>query len=267
MKVIVTSDLHGYLPEIKEEFDLLLICGDICPVWEPHNIVTQYNFLMETFNVWINNLPYRDVMSRVVMIAGNHDFVFQNITKTKLNKFLNTVNNRLVYLNNEEYEHISYEGTFRIFGTPYCKVFGNWAFMRENLEKYYEPIPEGLDILLSHDAADINGLGLITSGRQKGVNAGNKILAEYIRNRKPRYYFCGHIHSGNHTLKAIDGTQMANVSYVDEHYDTTFKPLIMEITKTMEDRKETKIYEGTENGFEISSTNDEMETIYYENND
>ena len=31
IKIQVTSDLHGYLPEITKEFDLLLICGDVCP--------------------------------------------------------------------------------------------------------------------------------------------------------------------------------------------------------------------------------------------
>lgn len=32
MKVISFSDPHGVLPKIEEPFDLMLICGDICPV-------------------------------------------------------------------------------------------------------------------------------------------------------------------------------------------------------------------------------------------
>lgn len=32
MKVIAFSDPHGILPEIKTAFDLMFICGDICPV-------------------------------------------------------------------------------------------------------------------------------------------------------------------------------------------------------------------------------------------
>ena len=32
----------------------------------------------------------------------------------------------------EEYEYLSNEGKiYKVFGTPYCKIFGNWAFMRE----------------------------------------------------------------------------------------------------------------------------------------
>ena len=31
IKTNVTSDLHGILPPYVEEFDLMLICGDVCP--------------------------------------------------------------------------------------------------------------------------------------------------------------------------------------------------------------------------------------------
>ena len=103
--------------------------------------------------------------------------------------------------------------------------------MRSNLERYYELIPENLDILLSHDAADINDLGLILQGMYRGTNAGNKVLANYVKKRKPKYYFCGHIHSGNHALTDINGTKMANVSIMNEDYEPTHFPLVLDITQ------------------------------------
>ena len=39
--------------------------------------------------------------------------------------------------------------------------------------------------------------------------------------KKPKYVFCGHIHSGNHNMQEINGTFFANVSYVDESYSPT----------------------------------------------
>lgn len=80
MKIIVTSDLHGTLPEIKTEFDLLLICGDICPVWN-HDRRYQKEWLNTDFADWIKSLPYKNALSRVVCIAGNHDYFLEGIHK------------------------------------------------------------------------------------------------------------------------------------------------------------------------------------------
>ena len=231
MRIVVISDLHGHLPELPD-FDLLIIGGDVCPVTN-HNRHFQEDWLNGTFSTWINSLPYRNVFSRVVMIAGNHDFVFEGISKTRKQEWLSHIkDNRLVYLDNEEYdfEYLEVDELkhIKLFGCPYCKIFGNWAFMRENLEKYYSAIPEDIDILVTHDAADINNLGLIQMGWYKGENAGNTLLAEHVKRVKPKYYFCGHIHSGNHNLEEIDGIKMANVSIMNEDYEPTHKPLIIE---------------------------------------
>ena len=103
--------------------------------------------------------------------------------------------------------------------------------MREDLRKYYDLIPEGLDILISHDAAYINDMGMIFMGPYRGENAGNKILAEYVKKVKPALYFCGHIHSGNHRFEEIDGTKCANVSIMNEDYNPSHFPLVFEYTK------------------------------------
>lgn len=231
MKIIATSDLHGTLPEIKTEFDLLLICGDICPVWN-HNRHYQEEWLNTDFADWIKSLPYKNALSRVVCIAGNHDFYLEGAGRSQMTKFKNNCGNQFVYLRNGEYdfEYLTDRGldTIRIFGTPYCKPFGSWAFMRENLSKYYDEIPEGIDILISHDAADINEMGYIHEGRWSGTNAGNKALADCIKRVKPKYYFCGHIHSGNHKFEDIDGVKCANVSLMNERYSPENEILMFE---------------------------------------
>ena len=74
----------------------------------------------------------------------------------------------------------------------------------DKLEEKYSEIPEGTDILISHDSPTINNLGLIQEGWNEGVDAGNIVLDKYIRERKPRYFFSGHIHSGNHNFEDVN---------------------------------------------------------------
>ena len=102
MRVLVLSDLQGKLIKIKEPFDLLIICGDVTPSTD-HRSEYQREWLKTEFAQWINELPYIDDESKVIMIPGNHDFVFQSISKKRLNEFLDKTNGRLVYLDNEEY--------------------------------------------------------------------------------------------------------------------------------------------------------------------
>ena len=237
MRTFVTSDLHGYLPEIKEPFDLGLVCGDVCPAHD-HYFKYQKEWFETVFVAWVNQLPYKNQCSKIVLVWGNHDFVGERLTKADIEALRLKTGGRLVILKNSKYEFEYVEGedetnikTVKIFGTPYCKIFGSWAFMVSNdkLEEKYSEIPEGTDILISHDSPTINNLGLIQEGWNEGVDAGNIVLDKYIRERKPRYFFSGHIHRGNHNFEGVNVNEgvgdeeiivkMANVSYVNERYN------------------------------------------------
>ena len=240
MKVIAFSDTHGVPPKITDEFDLMLIGGDVCPVWN-HNRQYQFGWLVTEFAAWVNCLPFKDEYSKVILCAGNHDFIFESAKKSMLEEFLRSINNeRLVYLNNEEYDFKCPDTngevkTYKIFATPYCKIFGRWAFMRdgEKLEKYYSLIPENVDFLLSHDAPAIPPYGIIRKGTYSGVDAGNKFLAEAIYNKKPKFALHGHIHSSSHELSEIEncGAKIACVAIMDEDYNPTYDPLIIDYEK------------------------------------
>ena len=216
MVILVTSDLHGNLPVIDKEFDLLLICGDVCPAHD-HYMAFQTEWIRNEFKDWILSLPYKDVDSKVVMVWGNHDFVGRNYKRIENIPSFSEFNNRLIILNNEEKEICG----LRIFGTPYCSIFGNWAFMVENetLNAKYSNINEGLDILISHDSPTINGLGSITEGAYKNYTTGNRVLDLHIMKNKPKMFFSGHFHSGNHKVEKIEDIWMANVSIVNERYN------------------------------------------------
>ena len=228
MKICVTSDLHGILPKIEEPCEVVLICGDIMPLRMQRNIPQSEKWLKTTFADWVNNLPCESV----IMVGGNHDFALANMYRQplKINSILsNPTNGKLELLDNEATSVVSKDGkVYDVWGTPYCKIFGNWAYMYEpeTLIKAYESMPEHCDIVISHDAPKLCGLGVIHQ-RFDREDAGNPWLADEMLRKHPRYTFCGHIHSGE--LQTLDDMKMANVSLVDETYTETFKPLYLDV--------------------------------------
>jgi Icc-related predicted phosphoesterase len=234
LKVTALSDLHGILPILIEPFDILLIAGDIIPAYRMYarNVENQKYWLSSEFKWWLERLPFRDEQSKVYIVPGNHDHIFEDMTDSFRKEVEGILGERVCLLVHEKavYRHTNEyrKRQVEIFGTPYCKIFRNWAFMKpdEELKELYEDIPYGLDILVTHDPPALNDLGVISQGRQKGHDAGNVILADRVLEVKPKYCFCGHIHSGNHRFqKYEDMIMMANVSIVDEDYDPVYREL------------------------------------------
>ena len=128
MVILATSDFHGYLPFVKEPFDLLLICGDICPAY-CHAASFQKDWINDEFVKWVNGLPFKTDDSKVILTPGNHDFYFERAQKNDLREIESATSNRLKILKHGEYDYdvIVSDGldTIKIFGTPYCSIFGN----------------------------------------------------------------------------------------------------------------------------------------------
>lgn len=234
MKILATSDLHGNLPLIEEPFDLMLIAGDIAPA-HSHYYAFQFEWLMNDFVEWVNSLPMNNIWSKVILVPGNHDYMLERISHPQIFEFEHKCNGRLKFLRHDmyEFEFPVSDGldSLTIFGTPYCSIFGHWAFMLndEALDKKFSQIPEGVDILVSHDSPNVGKIGAILEGPWKNDETGNKVLARHIERVHPKLFVSGHFHSGNHELQTIfDGVKAANVSYVNEDYYPTYPPLILE---------------------------------------
>ena len=226
MKVCVTSDLHGYLPEI-EPCELLLICGDIVSLKHQRYSKSCKQWYIKVFQPWIDNLP----CDKVLFIPGNHEVGVEG-HEDEYRKLFSPTNKATILLH-DYYEYLSNDGiVYKIFGTPYCKIFGNWAFMRTNsdLKEKFSEIPEGLDILLTHDVAyGYADQSLQDIGYGTDTHFGTVELRDAILEKKPKFHLSGHIHTANHNLIMIGDTKHYNVSYVDETYIPTFKPLYIEI--------------------------------------
>ncbi len=227
MKICCISDLHGFLPELQE-CELVLICGDSVPLNYQSDSEYTYIWYSTIFKKWAKGCP----CNKVLFIAGNHDKKLQYNYDTYKDLFNNK--SKVTYLEHEEYTYISKEGKeYKIFGTPYCHEFGNWAFMDsdEALEDLYYEIPGNLNILMSHDtpygACDI--LLQKDYTRATGEHLGNNPLRKAIEATQPNYCFCGHLHSGNHECETINNTKVYNCSMKDEFYQVAYNPLYLEI--------------------------------------
>lgn len=231
MKICILSDLHGFLIDGIQPCELVLICGDIVPLRMQRNKPQCEKWLKTEFADWIKSLP----CEKVVFVAGNHDFVFENREFMWVNSIITfPTEGKAVYLDNSHFDYLSNDGkVYRIYGTPACHIFGNWAFMYsdEKLKELYQNIPGNCDILISHDAPKLNNCGLVPPNmwHSTPIDAGNEVLASAILDKKPKYAFCGHIHEGNHQLTDIGATKIANVSILDDAYDISYEPLYLDI--------------------------------------
>lgn len=223
------SDLHGDLPEI-EPCELILICGDIVPLRIQNRTTDSYYWFSNNFKKWVDSLS----CDKAIFIAGNHELVYPN--NYNIYKTLFPDNNKTTYLCHEKYIYSGSDGKeYSIFGTPYCKIFGHWAFMLpdEKLQEKYSEIPENLDILITHDQPYNFGDILLQKDCSWATeeHIGNISLLKAIEEKQPRYQFNGHLHSCSHNKIMIGNTIHYNVSLKDERYNLVYSPLYLEIDK------------------------------------
>ena len=227
MKICAISDLHGNLIDINPA-DVLFICGDIIPLCHQRNVPDSMAWLEKVFIPWCEKQP----VSQIYLIAGNHDFAFEN-RDTEINKlFLGT---KVIYLNNQSAEYLDTETgkVYTIWGSPLCHIFGNWAFMEspEYELTQFKKIPDNLDFLITHDAAYGRSDVVLDNSVwwADGSHIGNPELAEVLKTKHPKYHFFGHLHSCNHDFVDFEGTQTACVSLLNERYKLAYEPLYLEV--------------------------------------
>ena len=229
LHIVALSDQHGYLPDNIPACDVVCICGDIVPLAYQRSMAASVSWFVLDFIPWAQSLP----CDRVIFIAGNHDFFLYHLTdvndtycaRCSSDHVMNTLlvgphrrqNNKIIYLMDNSY---TYKGHV-FYGTPWVTNLMHWAFYAPDdiLEKKYNSMPQEFDVLLSHQPPIINECGLV---KQPGFNYmkdfGSDVLAHAISSRNIKLALSGHVHSGEHVAKEINGTTYANVSLLDEEY-------------------------------------------------
>lgn len=228
MKICAISDLHGTLPEIKE-CDLCLIAGDIVPLDIQRDRTQSIVWLFMTFLPWLKELPCQEVF----IVAGNHDFEMEkNYPIMKALEYLS--NFKLTYLKNDcAIFKANDKQDIKVYGSPQCHKFGNWAFMHEEsfLEGLYDCIDDDIDIWLTHDTPALGDLDLLPPSQwnPEPIHAGGKSLAAAIERIKPRYVFCGHLHTCKDKYLKVNKTEIYNVSILNNSYAHVYEPTYVEI--------------------------------------
>lgn len=230
--ICAISDLHGYLPNNLPNSDLLLIGGDIVPVDIEMDLVKSEKWLREDFRKWI----LRQGAQKIVLIGGNHDKILED--KVDLVKSIFNEYNELrpfYYLINEFVELEINNTKLGVFGTPYCKKYGDWSFMlpHDELVSKFNECPSSVDIILSHDTP--YGVSDIVFDdvpwATKDEHLGNKALRGLIDRVNFKILIHGHFHSSNHMPEDFNGSKVVNVSLVGEDYKPKYEPLLFRMRK------------------------------------
>jgi len=105
----------------------------------------------------------------------------------------------------------------------------NWAFMKApgELEAMYAEIPEGTDILVSHQPPYGYGDRYVNVGSGKIEHLGSRELLAAIGRVRPRLVICGHIHDG-HGRAEYAGIPIYNVTLVDEQSRLVHAPTVID---------------------------------------
>lgn len=185
MRLVAIADLHSQTPVLPEG-DILTISGDL--TWRG-NLQE-----LEKVCAWLKAQPHK----HKVIIAGNHDWCFENKTK-KAEQMVADAG--VTYLRDSGCE---IEG-LKFYGSPWQPWFHSWAFnvQRGSLHLYWDKIPANLDVLLVHGPPF--GYGDRTS---RGDRVGCEELISALHQKVPKHVFYGHIHEDTGSWRFNEGETM-----------------------------------------------------------
>jgi Icc-related predicted phosphoesterase len=205
MKIVCISDTHFQHQKMEiPAGDLLLHAGDFSKIGLPYEV--------EKFNEWLGTLPH----PHKVVIAGNHDFLFEKQPELARSLLTNAI-----YLEDSGVEVAG----IKIWGSPITPWFFDWAFNRlrgADIRKHWDLIPKGIDILITHGPP----FGILDmTVRQKPV--GCEDLWEIVQEIQPKLHLFGHIHEARGQMQ-VGNTLFVNAAMLDVNYDPVYEAIVIE---------------------------------------
>jgi hypothetical protein len=227
MRIVALSDLHGFLPPVPE-CDLLIVAGDVCPdragpFLAMHHPEEQKRWFDAHVRPWLADAP----ATHKILTWGNHDWCGQACDFSSLSGSGETGMQILV----DRGITLHCDGrSISVWASPWSNRFMKWAFMAEpaHLGTVYAKIPEGIDILISHQPPYGYGDGVRDGFAGRVQHLGSRELLAAIDRIRPKLVICGHIHDG-HGRSDYAGIPIYNVSVADEAYRPVNPPTIIEL--------------------------------------
>lgn len=207
MRIVTLSDTHGKHDLVQvPDGDLLLFAGDCSS--------RGYEQEIKPFLAWFAKQPH----TYKVMIAGNHDFLFEDRPEYAESFIPDGVH----YLNDSG---CIIDG-IRIWGSPVSPRFFDWAFNRDRgkqIDRHWAKIPGNTDILITHGPP----VGILDKNMQ-GEETGCVDLLRQINRIKPKVNVFGHIHEGYGMLES-NGTRFVNACNADAFYRMRNVPIVFDL--------------------------------------
>ena len=204
MKLTFISDTHSLHNKLTlDGGDILFHCGDFTKKGELSEV--------KDFAKYMGQQDYK----YKIVIAGNHDFCFENKNKDEAEKILK--DNGLIYLN----DSFAVVENIKIWGSPVQPWFYDWAFNRkrgDEIKRHWDLIPDDINILLTHGPPH-GILDTIHSGESVGCEE----LLKAVARIKPHIHAFGHIHEA-YGSKTVGMTKLINACSTDLTYKIKNQP-------------------------------------------
>lgn len=220
MKLICISDTHNRMFKklILPPGDVLIHAGDMCMYGNMEEL--------ETFARWMGSI--RDDYKKIIVVAGNHDFVLQEHPVDGA-ALLNSYG--ITYLKDQEVRY----GGLKFYGSPWTPTFYKWAFMKDRgpeIRAMWDKIPLDTNVLITHGPP----YGILDKTMLWGDMAGCEDLRTVVDQLPElKLHVFGHIHEG-YGVKYAHGDVYAqrnpffvNASVNNEAYSPINKPIVVEI--------------------------------------
>ncbi len=204
-KLVIIADTHTFHKKVQlPKGDILIYAGDA----EIRNDMELMFFIN-----WFQSLDYK----HIIWIGGNHDFYLEEMHQRNA---IPKMPYNIHYLINTG---ITIEG-IKFWGSPFSSQFGRWAFMGhlEDLKPIWNLIPSDTDIIITHSPP----FG-INDQCVNGVSVGCPALRDKLKEIKPSYHICGHIHEA-YGVYQDEHTTYINASLLNEYYKMVNEPVVID---------------------------------------
>jgi Icc-related predicted phosphoesterase len=227
MKIVCISDTHKYHHKVDlPDGDVLVHAGDLTA----RGAIGDLN----NFAMWLHDLDFE----HKVVIAGNHDFCFEDERRGQAINILTSGRRDVHYLENEGIEI----GGKYFWGSPQTLFFNDWAFNvkgEDNLMDYFERIPEKTDVLITH-GPPYEVLDEVKNSRpNEDPHVGSVALKERVHEVVPDLHVFGHIHEDYGELSRYiqsmsdddynESIKFVNASICNLDYNAVNDPVVVEV--------------------------------------